>query len=137
MAVNCYLAITNLLGIPAAEKAQGSEKFMVWLIMLASTLMHATETKHYLTPLLLRGYSQTLLNFDRLITYTFTPYFIWRAYCTGVLMQRDAQLVATIGVLALRLGEIRTINPVFNNIVYPLLHTVWHAAVYRLLYTLV
>lgn len=143
MAVNIYLAATNILGWPSLIRTRGMEKIIVGSIMAASALMHISETKHTLVPPLvcLQDWSQTLLNIDRLVTYTAGPYFIykfWRA-CDDIhsIWKKSIVWVFVAGALALRAGEYKTKWPMFNYVIYPLLHTIWHAAVYYLIYHLV
>lgn len=136
MAVNIYLAATNVLGWPALVKARGMEKIIVGSIMMASTMMHISETKHTLIPPIscIQDISNMLLNIDRLVTYTAGPYFIykfWRLY------QEPLVWIFAVGALALRLGEYPIKGRLFNYLIYPLLHTVWHACVYYLIYHLI
>lgn len=145
MAVNVYLAATNVLGWPALVKARGMEKIIVGSIMMASTMMHISETKHTLVPPLscLRDISNILLNIDRLVTYTTGPYFFykfWRLYRPAENWksphQESVVWIFIVGALALRLGEYPVKGRLFNYLIYPFLHTIWHACVYYLIYHL-
>lgn len=102
------------------------------MIMLASTLMHLSETKHHLQPALFGSWSRYWLDYDRLITSTIGPFYVWFAWRQN--KSRDVKLWSTflVGAVALRVGEYRTDNAHFNYIACPILHTIWHAAVYRI-----
>lgn len=132
------LAASNILGLPALIRAcTWTDKALVFSIMAASTLMHISETKHELDPPILKDWSYALLNVDRGVALTAGMIFAWKFFQIHYNRQVQVLAVGFLGALCMLLGEIKTSNPTYNNLVYPSLHTIWHASVYYCAYLLV
>lgn len=131
MAVNIVVASSNIFGAPLLWTL---DWYYGAVAMTLSTLMHLTETKHSLNPLILMEYSHIFLNMDRLMTYIIAPIYInrlWR-YPGRIRLA----LFGIAGMIALRIGEIRTSNIIFNCYIYPTLHCFWHFTVYTIMFML-
>ena len=131
------LTASNLLGIPALLKADFPYNVLVGSIMLGSTLMHISETKHNLEPPILKNYSYALLNVDRALALSAGAVFAWKFFQMEKNVQLQVLIIGGIGAICMLLGEIKTEDKTFNNVLYPLLHTIWHSSVYACAYLLV
>ena len=107
--------------------------FLVSCIVLSSSMMHMSETKHGIEPgVTWRRWSMVLLNVDRGVAYVSVAYFGWMT-----LRNNDPVLAMTLvgvflfGVIFMLLGESTT-----NVRIYTLLHLVWHIVMYSCLYGL-
>lgn len=93
--------------------------------MLASILMHATETKHELIPPIGGQYSKYFLNIDRLMALILVSYAVYHASKIPPPLLILPGLKLITGAICLRLGEITP-----NLHLYTLLHTIWHYCAY-------
>jgi predicted membrane channel-forming protein YqfA (hemolysin III family) len=134
--VHSWLAGSNLLGLPVVFKTQGYDRLVVLTVMGCSFLMHLTETKHQLDPIYGRRYSYMFLCLDRVMSYLVGSYCLYRFYQRYSDIPHPGTIIMTglVGVGVLKLGEIKTQVPLFNYIIYPCLHTIWHGCVYYVLY---
>jgi hypothetical protein len=124
--------VTNLFAIKPFLKALSNNNWMGATIITTSftlsCLMHITETKHSLTPLILRSYSNTFLQFDRAFSFLTGLYGVWSFYKNYPTI-RNPQIPVfelIVGYTCLRLGELVT-----NNLpLYTFLHTIWHLSAF-------
>lgn len=136
MLLHKVLAFTNILGLYPVSKvlmkrdATLFETAIVVTTVLASVLMHLSETKHRLDPgPLLRPYSRLLLNVDRWAAIIASGYYlvIWLDRGTY-----DVLFVFLFGSLCSFMGEQTN-----NKWAYGILHSIWHLAAYIVLYSLI
>lgn len=66
----------------------------------------------------------------------FGLYFARRAI-QALLADASLMVVSAVGVSGVFLGEFKTKNVLFNRLAYPVLHCIWHASIYYLLYRIV
>ena len=93
--------------------------------MLASILMHATETKHQLIPPVAGEYSEHFLNIDRLMSVLLISYGVYHVSKISPYLLLAPGLKLITGTICLRLGEMTSNLPL-----YTLLHTIWHYCAY-------
>src|SRR5207253_7669283 len=110
MWVHTVLAFSNVFGVPAVVAALSrnhyGNAFVVVGAMVASFLMHLSETKHSLDPgQLLAPLSRSFLNFDRAYTVAAIFWFLpqWASSDHG---WWPSLLILAVGWAALRLGEL-------------------------------
>ena len=136
MAINWILAGSNLFGTfplyKAIQAGKHKEAYLIGGLMIASGLMHISETKHHLTPPIFQKYSGIFLNIDRGLSIIIP--LLYRDRIIDRLP--DVLPLGAMGVICLLIGEIKTDDPTFNTIFYPGLHLIWHACVYSLIYKL-
>src|SRR5678815_2326817 len=75
MLTHIILASSNLFGILALKNKNTDDKLMICMVMIASTMMHITESKHMLIPPYFYEYSTLFLNIDRIIAISCFIYF--------------------------------------------------------------
>ena len=124
------LALSNLVGLPSFFRLWFAGKYghagvMMW-VMGSSFMMHLTETKHdFKFPI--HRLSQFFLNQDRVMSVVVGGYC---AYLWYQKPQYNLILPGLLGIACVMIGEIRTRDVVFNQLVYPFLHSIWHFVVY-------
>jgi hypothetical protein len=127
-----FQTVTNLFVVPAIKILLSRERTygaaFIFYVMVISSLMHLTETKHGLQPFVLADYSQLFLTLDRISSVV--------SMCYGVYLIRENRvpfnkiLPSTIvGLCCLWLGE-RTADLIWYNI----FHVAWHASAYYTLF---
>lgn len=138
--IQVVLAASNLLGLFSLKKSKDEGTFlMVVAVMLASCFMHLSETKHGLEPLapFRAADSSLFLNLDRLVAVVAAMWF-------GTLLFGEVKagnmtddkfvsmlIVGLLGFMCMLVGELLS-----NQTLYMLLHLVWHASVYSIMYQL-
>lgn len=93
---------------------------ILFISMCASCMMHITESKHHLKPLILARHSKKINLFDQVLSYVITCYIGYtyrqRLYDRPWVVGRFI-----LGGMALRIGERTNDLPS-----YLFLHTIWH-----------
>lgn len=134
------LAASNLFGFWALKKAREDITFyMVLTVMVASTCMHLSESKHNLEPLppFYRGDSSFFLNIDRFValaaSFWFLSLFMTACKAGEVTEEQFVAIFTTafLGFCCMLVGEL-----VMDQALYTALQLVWHAAVYSIMYRL-
>jgi hypothetical protein len=131
---NYILSLSNIAGIfplyASIKKRNYVISALTGTIMVASTLMHISETKHQLIGIHpFNKISSILNNIDRIISYPTGIYFIYLSYRTK--QPLSWWIEGAIGIIFVRVGEYIT-TPYY----YVPLHLVWHFIVYHLIYRL-
>lgn len=122
--------ITNIPALFASYELYKKSRYVGVVLSLssftASCLMHITETKHNLIPFVLKEFSNTFLNTDRILTLLLSLYglFLYGSNYDKVPFY-PLLLRGSIGIVCLRLGELTS-----NLVLYTLLHTIWHYCSY-------
>jgi hypothetical protein len=125
--INLWLACTNLLAIPAICYAKCTfQQFLALAVMIASSFMHLSETKHGLHGIspFFDQYSNLFLNIDRMVSIVGVFYMVNNLY-----NNIQFWIYGIIGVAAMAIGEKRGVSV----IVYVYLHTIWHIIIYFIL----
>lgn len=128
MWINYMVACSNLVfGLPVCWYARTDAQLLVALFMiLASVLMHLSETKHRLPGIYpWNQYTWYFLQFDRVMALLCSgyvlSYLLWRPYATHW----------TIGLAGLACN---VVSELVHDSWYVITHCVWHACAYYLLY---
>lgn len=101
---------------------------LVILVVLASTLMHASETKHSLPGICLVKHSNHLLWFDRIMAVTSGGYVAYLVFNNPRLIFKDHLLEkAVIGLLLNGVSELT------NGMTFAITHSLWHALAFEVL----
>lgn len=130
-AVHVVLALSSVFGFGVMPFFFND--FSYWtcgMVMIASALMHSSETKHDLNPgPSLVPWSTAFLNFDRVVSVAsivFTLWNMWK-YCPHNPFPWLAATWLSAGTLFLMAGEMAGDGQLM---VYAVTHLVWHAAAY-------
>ncbi len=122
------VTVSNIFGLFPIQSLVKSGRFygaiLVTGAVIASIMMHATETKHKLPGLFLAEYSNMFLNIDRVLAYLTGLYGMFLFFTNP--NKNVWQIVApVVGATSCFIGE-RT----ENLLLYTLCHVVWHALAY-------
>lgn len=126
---NLIVAASNVLGIPGLLSASGwHHRLVTLLVMVASTLMHLSETKHSLVGIRpLNRWSSLFLNLDRLMAVLALAFYA----CTIPLhVWHQALPIGLFGLLMSALSEWVEGGYVWFTIT----HCLWHISVYYLMF---
>lgn len=132
--IHQILAYSNLLGyLPCyfLWQCDGQEyraMLMIVTVMMSSSLMHLSETKHGLIPAtrFLYDWSGFLLNLDRFCAIVATIYFGFRAWECRFICPMSAQITLFIVACTVNfLGEQAS-----NQKIYCFTHLMWHIMIY-------
>jgi len=120
---------SNILGLSPIRSLISTNRFygagLVTSAVVASVMMHATETKHKLPGLFLAKYSKIFLNIDRAIAYMTGLYGIYLFYTNPVKTIWQV-ITPVVGAISAFIGE-RT----ENLPLYTLAHITWHGLAYE------
>lgn len=122
------VTLSNVFGLIPIVSLYDTKRYygtmLVTSACLASVFMHATETKHNLDGLLLKQYSNTFLNIDRVLAIMTGLYGLWLFYTNP--NKNICQIIfPVIGAISSFIGEQTTNLPL-----YTLTHSIWHAFAY-------
>lgn len=131
---NLVTSLSNVFGLVLLSKAVFSTGNYIdiavsGLTVLASTLMHLSETKHGLPGYCLVKYSNRLLWFDRIIAYFAGSYAVKKIYYRPEYLTRNFIISGIIGLASLFVSE----NYFKNNYYIALSHSIWHFCAYKCL----
>lgn len=147
--VHWFLAFSNLLGLPVLIKTCVEESYFhfglsLWVV-LSSFLMHLTETKHDLLPekpddgcleKWARKCSVIFLWQDRIMSYIVGAYVAYLWYEASVVIKKAVIIQGSLGLILMILGENNPEIILFNDVIYPIFHALWHLSIYLILYIL-
>lgn len=134
--VHLGLGLSSLLGAPAVLEFWRRESWLGASIALyavvATALMHVSETKHGLVPPEpWKSYSTVFLNMDRVGSYVaviFCLYSLWPIDVVNPVHVR-LLLLTIFGAVCLRVGEWTD-----HLVLYLVTHLVWHGIAFYVLY---
>jgi hypothetical protein len=128
---NAIVAVSNVLGIPTLLTSPSkSHQLVTTLVMLASTLMHLSETKHNLIGFRpLNRWSAFFLNLDRVAAIFALLYLVFNVSFGDWL---PVLSVGVFGVVMSALSEWVEGGYIWFTIT----HCLWHCSVYYILYVL-
>ena len=130
--INLILAASNLYGLKPMYKSlvfgRYWEALFISTAMLASTLMHISETKHDLPGMFLVEYSYQLLWFDRIVAYSSALYLLNRFHLIS-----NCLLFKIL--IALFINLVSEMSK--NQITFMIYHLVWHLMAYQIWYELI
>lgn len=142
--VNLIVSVSNLIGLipfikvcnrkkPPKWKQDNRSKWievpLIGSTILASTLMHLTETKHNLPGLFLQKYSNHFLWLDRITAISSGAYLCYRLYKKRKLLNLQLVSKAVVGLTCVILSETVVTNP----IAFMILHSLWHGFAYSIM----
>lgn len=141
MIPSLILAFSNIFGLPAIIKALAkndhSSLAMIYVIIFSGFMMHMTESKHHFTSVIFPQYSNFFLWIDRINTVLGIFYFFPKYWKSDRKLSNLVEILAILGIFSSLLGEQKTEDKFFNNIIYPGLHLFWHLCVYSGIYLLI
>ena len=129
--VNVIVTLSNVAALPSIMAATSLvDRVVITSIMVASTLMHASERKHKLPGLHpFNKLANQFLFIDRSLSYITGAYFVY--YYWPVILSN--YYLALFGVVVVRLAEGYEGGYVFFTIT----HVLWHFSVFRMTYLIV
>lgn len=127
------LALTNWSAVLAATSAADNITLaMVLSVLLASVLMHLSETKHNMNPgRTWARFSTAFLNLDRFVSIMASIYFARMWWMTPMMTFAPPFLVG-FGAIMLAIGERTT-----DVSKYIITHTWWHLAVFMAMWIVI
>lgn len=142
--INLVVAGTNLLGLVPFAKAYKKrnptwknnirwvEAPLIGGTIIASTLMHLSETKHGLPGICLQSYSNHLLWLDRLFALTTCSYVVYRLYkgWNKNKFKHSEVIAKIIGSLLCNFFSEKVVK---KTIYFAILHSCWHGLAYSVL----
>nr|QYA18289.1 hypothetical protein KOM_12_19 [Clandestinovirus] len=131
MLTNLIVSSSNLLGLPALLACKNnSDRGMVAFTMIASILMHLSETKHALPGIHpFNLYAWHFLQLDRIMAVAAMYYFCSHLQHVSTYLI----IIAFIGLLSMYLSE-----KIENGTVwFATFHCIWHLVAYHLMYLIV
>lgn len=131
--INLLVAFSNIVGIfpllKVFNKNNIFETILIGLMIIASFLMHISETKHNLPGFLFTKHSYKLLWFDRIMAYICSAYIIYKiVYNIHILNQLVFEIFA--GLFSLFISEVCVKEPLS----FMFFHIIWHFIAYDILY---
>jgi hypothetical protein len=132
--IHNWLALTHIWLVYGVYETAAAGRWLhcllVIAVVVASTLMHLSETKHHLQPAgpFLQRWSTTFLNIDRFFAVTVSLYFLWQRWPVDF-DGRDFWIIrlAVVGSAATVVSEL------VDGLAYAALHTVWHVCIFTVL----
>lgn len=115
---SCILSLSNLMAIPCLIKTTNSNhQLMIYGIMFSSSLMHLTESKHQLQPLIFPQYSNLFLWIDRIVAILGIVYFAPILFTKNIKTIQKIGILGGVGLLASFLGEQKSNNWYYNYVI--------------------
>lgn len=137
MLVNLIVTLSNIFGIyPIVAAIQTQSTWLIALMIgtvLASVMMHVTETKHGLPGIMWQKYSSIFLNIDRLTAILSTVYSVYKLYVKWQVVETSVVIFGCIGVLSMFVSE----NVVKSQFWFMITHSIWHWIAYCVLARLI
>ena len=152
--INYIVAASNIYGLLPIYHANGYLKIWMILAVLASVLMHLSETKHELKGVYpFNIYSMELLWFDRIMAYMPGLYFVLLVISNMIHYNISTSLyksfnylikrfdISFIGLIFMMLSEADKLNNIFNctmfkitPLYFGIMHSMWHICAYHTCY---
>lgn len=135
---NFIVTISNIFGLLPIYKSFNNlprsslELFLIIIAVIASILMHISETKHNLPGIYLSKYSNYMLYFDRITAYLLVFYMIYKLIHNSLIITGLLILKIITGLLCAIGSEITN-----NEQEYVFLHCIWHFFAYKIIYELI
>jgi len=128
--VNLFVSATNLIGLfTFIQVYLLSDKSIVLLAMIASTLMHLSEQKHNLPGIFpFNKYTWYFLQFDRFVSYALSIYVFYRWTFSRNLFS------LTVGLFGICCNIISERSYVHNWVWFTIWHSVWHFCAFFTMY---
>ena len=136
--VNFIVTISNLWGLyplfKSLSQSHYCESLLIFLTVLASFLMHISETKHQLPGLYFINYSYPLLWFDRIMAVTSSIYVFTKIWTNWFILFQNYLLFKIILGLSLNyVSERKSI--LYWDFMFS--HVIWHLIAYQILYDII
>lgn len=127
-AINVIVAASNwIFGYTLLRIAKGRDYWLVLAMIMASTLMHISETKHRLPGIYpFNLYAWHFLQLDQWLSYFMMVY--GAIYFLFSSMETPWMLIL-LGVLSLNIAE----RVDYGEVFFMVFHVVWHYIAYRLI----
>lgn len=123
------LALSNVIGLyPFIASKSLLSQLVIAFVMVASAVMHMSETRHGYDGGDLEDMSDTLFKADRIVACVAAAYYLPSLIFSPYFVQ--LAIIFTIGVSLMLIGEYRTRSSVHNLLIYPVCHLLWHFIIY-------
>lgn len=129
--INILVTLSNIFGLIPLVKSFQNENYLetifIFLIVLASCLMHISERKHGLPGYALIRYSNEMLWFDRITAILAGTYGLYKVIINPNLVLSCILMKLGFGIMSLYISEILCGT---DQIPFAFFHSVWHALAY-------
>lgn len=138
--INYIVTISNIFGFVPIYKVISTEQddyfyfklFSLFSMIIASSLMHISETKHELPGALFVKHNNTLLWIDRILAYLFGLFVAHKLYTHNELLTCNFLILGSCGLILNALSEI-VFTKKDHQVHFMICHSLWHYFAYYVL----